>query len=207
MHGRYTRSLVRCASTAVKAAAPRASHGTRSHYSRAIANSQPRSLGYQSRRTVVSSAAMAAPTQAQAPQFSAGVDEPALTRALEPLLASAGRGGRWELIHGGEGLERSFKFKTFTKTWDFMTAVSLQCKLKNHHPEWSNVYNTTYIRWTTHNPKGLSAKDVELAAICDGLARDFGEIIEENSGGDSCSLRQVADRAVTDAGDCCTPKK
>lgn len=22
---------------------------------------------------------------------------------------------------------------------DFMTAVSLQCKLKNHHPEWSNV--------------------------------------------------------------------
>ena len=22
---------------------------------------------------------------------------------------------------------------------DFMTAVSLQCKVKNHHPEWSNV--------------------------------------------------------------------
>lgn len=22
---------------------------------------------------------------------------------------------------------------------DFMTAVSLQCKIKNHHPEWSNV--------------------------------------------------------------------
>lgn len=22
---------------------------------------------------------------------------------------------------------------------DFMTAVALQCKLKNHHPEWSNV--------------------------------------------------------------------
>jgi hypothetical protein len=22
---------------------------------------------------------------------------------------------------------------------DFMTAVSLQCKIRNHHPEWSNV--------------------------------------------------------------------
>ena len=22
---------------------------------------------------------------------------------------------------------------------DFMTAVALQCKIKNHHPEWSNV--------------------------------------------------------------------
>lgn len=25
------------------------------------------------------------------------------------------------------------------KSQDFMTAVSLQCKIKNHHPEWSNV--------------------------------------------------------------------
>ncbi|KAI1766205.1 transcriptional coactivator/pterin dehydratase [Hypoxylon sp. FL1150] len=144
------------------------------------------------------------PAMAATPQFSPGVDEPALTQALDSLLASAGLGGRWQLVPGGEGLERSFKFKTFAKTWDFMTAVSLQCKLKNHHPEWSNVYNTTYIRWTTHNPKGLSAKDVELAAVCDGLAKDFGEIVEE---ADDCVLKQVADRAVTNAGDCCTPKK
>ncbi|KAI1779763.1 transcriptional coactivator/pterin dehydratase [Hypoxylon cercidicola] len=149
----------------------------------------------------------ATPANGQAPRFSPGVDEPALTRALEPLLASAELGGRWALVPGGEGLERSFKFKTFAKTWDFMTAVSLQCKLKNHHPEWSNVYNTTYIRWTTHNPKGLSAKDVELADICDNLAKDFGEIVEDAGSGDSRALKQVADRAVTNAGDCCTPKK
>ncbi|KAI0013128.1 transcriptional coactivator/pterin dehydratase [Xylariaceae sp. FL0662B] len=160
-------------------------------------------------RTLVSSArTMASSTTSQA-RFSAGADEAALSQALKPLLRQ--QGGRWTLIPGGEGLERSFKFKTFAKTWDFMTAVSLQCKLKNHHPEWSNVYNTTYIRWTTHDPKGLSAKDVELAAVCDGLARDFGEIAVEPSSssgdGDSCSLKQVADRAVTGAGDCCTPKK
>ncbi|KAI0175919.1 transcriptional coactivator/pterin dehydratase [Hypoxylon sp. FL1284] len=146
-------------------------------------------------------------TTAATPRFSSGVDEPAAVRALEPLLASAGLGGRWALVPGGEGLERSFRFKTFAKTWDFMTAVSLQCKLKNHHPEWSNVYNTTYIRWTTHNPKGLSAKDVELAAICDGIAKDFGEIVEEAGSGDGSSLKQVADRVVADAGSCCSPKK
>ncbi|KAL7628901.1 hypothetical protein AAE478_000417 [Parahypoxylon ruwenzoriense] len=148
------------------------------------------------------------PTKSQGQvRFSAGVDEPALAQALEPLLASAGRGGRWVLIPNGEGLERSFKFKTFAKTWDFMTAVSLQCKLKNHHPEWSNVYNMTYIRWTTHNPRGLSSKDVELASICDGLATDFGEIIEEASTGDSCALRAAADRVVAGVGaDCCAPK-
>lgn len=60
---------------------------------------------------------MATSPQVNAPQFSAGVDEPALMRALEPLLASASRGGRWGLIPGGEGIERSFKFKTFAKTW------------------------------------------------------------------------------------------
>lgn len=43
------------------------------------------------------------------------------------------------------------------------------------------VYNTTLIRWTTHNPKGLSDKDVHLAAICDALARDFGELVENPS--------------------------
>ncbi|KAI1814346.1 transcriptional coactivator/pterin dehydratase [Poronia punctata] len=155
------------------------------------------------------SATVAAPTAAEGEttvKFSAGVDEAALTAALQELLSSAGKGGRWTLIPSGKGLERSFKFKNFTKTWDFMTAVSLQCKLKNHHPEWSNVYNTTYIRWITHVPSGLSAKDVELAKLCDVLARDFGEE-EREVVADSCELgRQVADRITTDAGDCCTSK-
>ncbi|KAI0132293.1 pterin 4 alpha carbinolamine dehydratase [Xylariales sp. AK1849] len=146
---------------------------------------------------------------AAAPKFAAGSDVSALTQNLQHLLASAeGGAGRWALIASGEGLERSFKFKTFTKTWDFMTAVALQCKLKSHHPEWSNVYNTTFIRWTTHNPEGLSAQDVELATICDSLARDFGEVIEAGGDSSNCGLgRRLADTVSINAGDCCTPKK
>ncbi|KAH8889844.1 transcriptional coactivator/pterin dehydratase [Thozetella sp. PMI_491] len=138
------------------------------------------------------------------PVFSAGQEDlEALDSSLSTLMSSTGAGGRWALTSSGEGLERSFKFKTFAKTWDFMTAVSLQCKLKNHHPEWSNVFNTTFIRWTTHNPKGLSAKDIQLAAICDSLARDFGEIQEELQ---SCELKDLADKATSSSADCCTPK-
>lgn len=48
-------------------------------------------------------------------RFSAGSDEVALGPKLQSLLAPAG--GRWNLISSGEGLERSFKFKTFAKTW------------------------------------------------------------------------------------------
>lgn len=100
----------------------------------------------------------------QQPRFSAGTDDAHVKPQLDTLLESAG--GRWALTAGGEGLERSFKFKTFAKTWvcvplgdyqrdqdglkrelvqDFMTAVSLQCKVKNHHPEWSNVRSTSII--------------------------------------------------------------
>ncbi|KAK3903909.1 pterin 4 alpha carbinolamine dehydratase-domain-containing protein [Staphylotrichum tortipilum] len=152
------------------------------------------------------------------PNFSAGSDPAAAEAALAPLLTA--NGGRWTLNPSGEALEREFKFKTFAKTWDFMTAVSLQCKLKNHHPEWSNVFNTTFIRWTTHHPKGLSTLDLELATTCDRLAHDFGEVVPPSDSqpqqqapeakgtgkGEACGLAGLADRVVGGAGDCCVPK-
>ncbi|KAH8156725.1 hypothetical protein CIB48_g11526 [Xylaria polymorpha] len=50
-------------------------------------------------------------------QFATGADETTLTAALQGLLDSAEKGGRWSLIPSGRGLERSFKFKNFAKTW------------------------------------------------------------------------------------------
>ncbi|KAK6220497.1 pterin 4 alpha carbinolamine dehydratase [Colletotrichum tabaci] len=171
----------------------------------------PRPIQQQQRRRHqrAMSTTSAAPARAVA-RFSKGSDEASLSSTLETLLG----GGRWALVNDGEAVERSFKFKNFAKTWDFMTAVSLQCKTHNHHPEWSNVYNTTFIRWTTHNPKGLSDKDLKLAMICDALAKDFGEVeappAAEAAEGDaavSCGIRGLADKAAGTAGDCCTPKK
>ncbi|EMT60301.1 Putative pterin-4-alpha-carbinolamine dehydratase [Fusarium odoratissimum] len=163
------------------------------------------------------------------PQFSAGTDAASVTPALKALTSE---GGRWTLTKDGAALERQFKFKTFSKTWDFMTGVSLQCKIKNHHPEWSNVnpssaytsiimqlttskvYNTTFVRWTTHNPAGLSDKDISMAAECDALAAQLGELPPEpiapvaaETEDQSCAIRGLADRAAGAAGDCCTPKR
>lgn len=53
------------------------------------------------------------------PRFSTGSDAAAVEAALAPLLAS--NGGRWALVAGGEALERTFKFKTFAKTWVSVT--------------------------------------------------------------------------------------
>jgi 4a-hydroxytetrahydrobiopterin dehydratase len=79
------------------------------------------------------------------------------------------------------------------------------------------VFNTTFIRWTTHHPKGLSEKDIELATLCDKLATDFGEVaVEKPQGqqqepqqqqeGEAGGLSGLANRAVKSAGDCCVPK-
>ncbi|KAI9902611.1 hypothetical protein N3K66_001963 [Trichothecium roseum] len=146
------------------------------------------------------STAAAAMQQHQKPRFSPGTDEAASSAALVPLLSPDGAGGRWALAKNGEALERTFRFKTFAKTWDFMTAVSLQCKINNHHPEWSNVYNTTFIRWTTHSPKGLSQKDIDLARACDDIARQLGELEPEPA---SCEIRGLADGVASSNPDCC----
>lgn len=57
-----------------------------------------------------------------------------------------------------------------------MSTIAEICREKCHHPEWANVYQKTFIRWTTHRPDGLSIKDIEMAAVCDEVGRSHGEI-------------------------------
>ena len=68
------------------------------------------------------------------------------------------------------------------------------------------MYNTTFVRWTTHNPKGLSAKDVDMAALCDSIARDFGEIEDAVESNVVCEIQGLTNKATSASGDCCTPK-
>ncbi|KAL1304230.1 hypothetical protein AAFC00_000650 [Neodothiora populina] len=101
--------------------------------------------------------------------------------AAAAAAAEGGEGGEagaasWELVDEGRGLQRTFRFRTFGATWDFMTQIATQCKKTRHHPEWSNVYNKTTIKWTTHRPLGLSSKDTEMARFCDEVARERGEV-------------------------------
>lgn len=68
------------------------------------------------------------------------------------------------------GLTQTFKFKNFVEAWAFMTKVAMVAEKMNHHPEWSNVYNTVNITLTTHD-KGntITEKDRELAKKIDEL--------------------------------------
>jgi 4a-hydroxytetrahydrobiopterin dehydratase len=74
----------------------------------------------------------------------------------------------WELRAGK--LRREIEFADFVHAFGFMTSLALAAESRNHHPEWSNVYNRVTIEWNTHDVGGLSDLDFELARITDALA-------------------------------------
>ena len=68
-----------------------------------------------------------------------------------------------------EKLRRDFQFRDFVEAFGFMSQVALLAEARNHHPNWSNVYNRVTIELTTHDLGGLSTLDTELAIAIDGL--------------------------------------
>jgi len=67
-------------------------------------------------------------------------------------------------------LVRTFKFKDFVEAFGFITKVAIHAEKMNHHPNWSNVYNTVEIELTTHDEGNtITEKDRELAAKIDEL--------------------------------------
>ena len=46
---------------------------------------------------------------------------------------------------------------------------ALIAESSDHHPEWSNVYNTVEIALTTHDADGLSLRDVKMAKAINAL--------------------------------------
>lgn len=76
---------------------------------------------------------------------------------------------RWSLARDGEAIERGFEFADFSQAFGFMTRVALIAEQRDHHPEWSNVYNRVAITLTTHDAGGLSLRDVNMAKAIDDL--------------------------------------
>lgn len=77
--------------------------------------------------------------------------------------ALAGLAG-WAAVNGREAIEKRFKFKDFGAAFSWMTRVALLAEKLDHHPEWSNVYNTVDVVLTTHDAGGLTMRDIKLAA-------------------------------------------
>jgi 4a-hydroxytetrahydrobiopterin dehydratase len=71
-------------------------------------------------------------------------------------------------------LQATFKFKHFMEAWAFMTEVAFHAEKMNHHPNWSNVWNTVDIRLTTHDAGNtVTDKDRLLASAIDVVFKKY----------------------------------
>jgi len=71
-------------------------------------------------------------------------------------------------------LQRSFKFKNFIEAFAFMTEVAFHAEQQNHHPNWSNVYDTVDFQLNTRDADdSITEKDRKLAAAIDSVYTKF----------------------------------
>ncbi len=68
-------------------------------------------------------------------------------------------------------LYKKFQFSTFLEAFAFMTKVANLAEAMNHHPLWTNVYNTVEIWLSTHDAGNVvTEKDRALADAIDKLS-------------------------------------
>lgn len=67
-----------------------------------------------------------------------------------------------------------FQFRNFIEAFAFMTEVAFHAEKQNHHPNWSNVWNTVTIQLSTHDAGNIvTEKDRRLAAAIDTIYQKF----------------------------------
>ena len=67
-------------------------------------------------------------------------------------------------------LYRKFEFSDFSAAFAFMTRVAMLAEQHQHHPRWTNVWNTVEIWLNTHDAGNIvTEKDHALAKAIDAL--------------------------------------
>ena len=67
-------------------------------------------------------------------------------------------------------LYKKFTFTNFSEAFAFMTRVAIEAEKLNHHPRWTNVWNTVEVWLNTHDAGDIiTEKDHQLAKKIDSL--------------------------------------
>jgi 4a-hydroxytetrahydrobiopterin dehydratase len=67
-------------------------------------------------------------------------------------------------------LTRTFKFRDFNEAFGFMARVALIAEKMDHHPTWTNTWNTVSFELSTHDAGDkVTDRDRKLAEAIDKL--------------------------------------
>ena len=87
---------------------------------------------------------------------------------------------KWTLVQDaklGNSIKRSFLFADFRTSFLFMTKSAQVAEINQHHPNWSNLYNTVDVTLNTDDKLCLSSFDTELAKAMDKIAVGLTEAV------------------------------
>ena len=82
----------------------------------------------------------------------------------------------------GEVLTRTYTFRNFVESIDFVNRIAGLAEGMNHHPDIDIRYSRVTLVLSTHDAGGITQNDLDLAK-----AIDRGEEPEENGQGDGAS--------------------
>jgi 4a-hydroxytetrahydrobiopterin dehydratase len=90
------------------------------------------------------------------------LSDTALTEALAQLPA-------WNHDPARKAIHRRIVLDDFAQALALMVRIGVEADKRDHHPEWSNVYNRIDIWLTTHDAGGISTRDIALAGVIDAM--------------------------------------
>jgi 4a-hydroxytetrahydrobiopterin dehydratase len=90
-----------------------------------------------------------------------------IKRVLKEMAIGANESKGWG--DSNQKLERTFKFKDFNGSIDFVNKVAKIAETQNHHPDIKINYNKVKISITDHEKGGVSEKCHKLVKTIDKL--------------------------------------
>ncbi|MEN3272756.1 MAG: 4a-hydroxytetrahydrobiopterin dehydratase [Actinomycetota bacterium] len=77
----------------------------------------------------------------------------------------------WAFVDGK--LHKDLRFRDFNEAFGFMARVALVAEKRDHHPDWSNSYNTVVIDIVNHGAGGVTKKCIDLAIDVEAISREM----------------------------------
>jgi 4a-hydroxytetrahydrobiopterin dehydratase len=74
----------------------------------------------------------------------------------------------WECV-SGNSLTREYKFPDFATALGFTVRVGLAAERRDHHPDVQLGWGRARVIWSTHDARGVTSLDIELAEATDKI--------------------------------------
>ncbi len=77
----------------------------------------------------------------------------------------------WALESDGRRIAKTYEFKNFHETMEFLNALAWVVHREDHHPDLEVSYKRCRVTYSTHTVGGVSENDLICAAKIDALMR------------------------------------